>query len=73
MASTRMFSSYAELKEEYPDSLERLIEEMSRYIAAFGNDYVSHAAALYRWADKEKKENPKKGIPDYSYKEGESL
>ena len=66
-------SEYAELKQEYPDSLERLIEEMSRYIAAFGNDYVSHAAALYRWADKEKKENPKKGIPDYSYKEGESL
>ena len=66
-------SEYAELKEEYPDSLERLIEEMSRYIAAFGNDYANHAAALYRWADKEKKENPKKGIPDYSYKEGESL
>ena len=66
-------SEYAELKQEYPDSLERLIEEMSRYIAAFGNDYANHAAALYRWADKEKKENPKKGIPDYSYKEGESL
>ena len=66
-------SEYAELKQEYPDSLERLIEEMSRYIAAFGNDYVSHAAALYRWADKEKRENPKKGIPEYSYKEGESL
>ena len=66
-------SEYAELKEEYPDSLERLIEEMSRYIAAFGNDYANHAAALYRWADKEKKENPKKGIPEYSYKEGESL
>ena len=66
-------SEYAELKEEYPDSLERLIEEMSRYIAAFGNDYANHAAALYRWADKEKKENPKKGIPDYSFKEGESL
>ena len=66
-------TEYAELKQEYPDSLERLIEEMSRYIAAFGNDYVSHAAALYRWADKEKRENPKKGIPEYSYKEGESL
>ena len=64
---------YAELKQEYPDCLERLIEEMSRYIASSGNDYVSHAATLYRWADREKKENPKKGIPDYSYKEGESL
>ena len=66
-------SEYAELKQEYPDCLERLIEEMSRYIASSGNDYVSHAATLYRWADKEKKENPKKGIPDYSFKEGESL
>ncbi len=27
-------SEYAELKQEYPDSLERLIEEMSRYIAS---------------------------------------
>ena len=66
-------SEYAELKQEYPDCLERLIEEMSRYIASSGNDYVSHAATLYRWADREKKENPKKGIPDYSFKEGESL
>ncbi len=66
-------SEYAELKEEYPDRLERLIEEMSEYIAASGNDYVCHAAALRRWLDREKKEKPKKGIPDYFYKEGESL
>lgn len=66
-------SEYAELKGEYPDRLERLIEEMSQYIAASGNDYVCHAAALRRWLDREKKENPKKGIPDYTYKEGESL
>ena len=66
-------SEYAELKEEYPDRLERFIEEMSEYIAASGNDYVCHAAALRRWLNREKKENPKKGIPDYSYKEGESL
>ena len=55
------------------DRLERLIEEMSEYIAASGNDYVCHAAALRRWLNREKKEKPKKGIPDYSYKEGESL
>ena len=66
-------SEYAELKEEYPDRLERLIEEMSEFIAATGNDYVCHTAALRRWLNREKKENPKKGIPDYSYKEGESL
>ena len=35
-------SEYAELKGEYPDRLERLIEEMSEYIAASGNDYVCH-------------------------------
>ena len=45
-------SEYAELKQEYPDSLERLIEEMSRYIASSGNDYINHAAALYSWADR---------------------
>lgn len=56
-------SEYAELKEEYPDRLERLIEEMSEFIAATGNDYVCHAAALRRWLNREKKENPKKGIP----------
>ena len=66
-------SEYAELKEEYPDRLERLIEEMSEFIAATGNDYVCHAAALRRWLNREKKEKPKKGIPDYTYKEGESL
>ena len=66
-------SEYAELKEEYPDRLERLIEEMSEFIAATGNDYVCHAAALRRWLNREKKKNTKKGIPDYSYKEGESL
>ena len=66
-------SEYAELKGEYPDSIDRLIEEMSRYISYSGNDYMCHAAALSSWAEREKKENPKKGIPDYSYKEGESL
>ncbi len=44
-----------------------------QYRAASGNDCVCHAAALRRWLNREKKEKPKKGIPDYSYKEGESL
>ena len=66
-------SEYTELKEEYPDRLERFIEEMSEYIAASGNDYVCHAVALRRWLNREKKEKPKKGIPDYTYKEGEIL
>ena len=44
-----------------------------QYRAASGNDCVCHAAALRRWLNREKKEKPKKGIPDYSHKEGESL
>ncbi len=55
-------SEYAELKEEYPDRLERLIEEMSEFIAATGNDMCAmppHCALV----KPEKKENPKKGNP----------
>ena len=66
-------TEYAELKEEYPDRLERFIEEMSRYLAASGKTYSNYAAALRIWADNDKKGASKKGIPDYSYKEGESL
>ena len=66
-------SEYAELKEEYPDRLERLIEEMSEFIAAYGKVYANHAAAVRMWARRDRKGTGKKGIPDYSYKEGESL
>lgn len=66
-------TEYAELEAEYPDRLERFLEEMSRYLAATGRTYSNFAAALRIWADNDKKEKPKKGIPDYSFKEGESL
>ena len=66
-------SEYAELKEEYPDRLERFIEELSEYIAAYGKVYANHAAAVRMWAKRDRKGTGKKGIPDYSYKEGESL
>ena len=56
-------SEYAELKQEYPDCLERLIEEMSRYIASSGNDYVSHAATLYRWRTERKRRTRKRESP----------
>ncbi len=62
-------SEYAELKEEIP-GIDRLIEELSGYIKSEGRQYADHAATLRRWHGREK---PKKGIPDYSYKEGESL
>ena len=35
---------YAELQTEYPDRLERLIEEMSHYLAATGKTYQNYAA-----------------------------
>ena len=66
-------SEYAELKGEYPDRLERFIEELSEYIAAYGKVYANHAAAVRMWAKRDRKGTGKKGIPDYSYKEGESL
>ena len=66
-------TEYAELKAEYPDRLERFIEEMSRYLAANGKTYSNYAAALRIWADNDKKGAARKGIPDYTCKEGESL
>jgi len=45
---------------------------MSHYLAATGKTYQNYAAALRRWADKDRK-GAASGLPDYSYKEGESL
>ena len=64
---------YDELQAEYPDRLERFIEELSEFIAAYGKVYANHAAAVRMWARRDRKGTGKKGIPDYSYKEGESL
>lgn len=64
---------YDELQAEYPDRLERLIEEMSHYLAASGKAYQNYAAALHRWAANDKKGAVKQGIPDYTCMEGESL
>ena len=66
-------SEYTELKEEYPDRLERFIEELSEFIAATGRMYANHAAAVRMWAKRDRKGTGKKGIPDYTYKQGESL
>ena len=54
-------TEYDELQAEYPDRLERFIEEMSRYLAANGKSYQNYAAALRIWAGNDKKEAPKKG------------
>ena len=64
----------SELKAELPDKWEYYIDRLSGYIASTGRKYKNHAATIRRWAaDDTAKAAPKKGIPDYSYKEGESL
>ena len=63
-----------ELKAELPDKWEYYIDRLSCHIASTGKQYQSHAATIYKWAQEDAaKEKPKKGIPDYSFKEGESL
>ena len=47
-------TEYDELQAEYPDRLERFIEEMSRYLAANGKSYQNYAAALRIWAGNDK-------------------
>lgn len=64
----------AELKEELPGKWEYYIDRLSGYIASTGKNYKNHAATILRWAaDDTARGKPKKGIPDYSCKEGESL
>ena len=64
----------AELQTELPGKWEYYIDRLSGYIASTGKKYKNHAATIRRWAaDDKAKGKPKKGIPDYSCKEGESL
>ena len=67
-------SEYLELQEEIP-GLDNLIEQLSGYMQSEGKQYADHAATLRRWAANEysRRAAPKQGIPDYTYKEGESL
>ena len=63
-----------ELKAELPDKWEYYIDRLSTHIASKGTKYRRHAATIYKWAQEdEAKKPPKKGIPDYTFKEGESL
>ena len=56
-----------------PETPEGLGQASSTFLAASGKSYQNYAAALRIWAGNDKKGAPKKGIPDYSCKEGESL
>ena len=64
----------SELKAELPDKWEYYIDRLSTHTASKGTKYRSHAATIYKWAQEdEARKPPKKGIPDYTFKEGESL
>ena len=64
----------SELQAELPDKWEFYIDRLSGYIASTGKKYRNHAATIRRWAaDDTAKAAPKQGIPDYTYKEGQSL
>ena len=64
----------SELQAELPDKWEFYIDRLSGYIASTGKKYQNHAATILRWAsDDTAKAAPKQGIPDYTYKEGQSL
>lgn len=72
-----VFLSDAELyslKSELPDKWEYYIDRLSVHIASSGKEYNSHAATIYKWAQEDtNKATPKKGMPDYSYSEEDSL
>ena len=59
----------SELQADFPTVWQEYIERLSEYMASTGKTYKSHAATIRRWA----KEDGRKGISDYSCKEGESL
>ena len=62
------------LEKDFPGKWEYYLDRLSCHIASTGKRYKNHAATIYKWAQEDAaKEKPKKGIPDYSFKEGESL
>ena len=64
----------AELKRELPGKWEYYIDRLSCHIASSGKKYRSHAATIYKWSQEDAAKGAlKKGIPDYTCKEGESL
>ena len=61
----------AELQTELPDLWQQYVEKLSEYMASTGKAYKNHAATIRRWAAEDRRKG--KTIPDYTYKEGESL
>ena len=64
---------YKRLKADF-SGLDSLIEQLSAYIQSTGRKYADHAATLRIWAKRQKTERKSTpGIPDYTFREGESL
>lgn len=64
---------YRRLKADF-SGLDNLIEQLSAYIQSTGKKYTDHAATLRIWARRQKSEQKQApDIPDYTFKEGESL
>ena len=64
---------YKQLKTDF-SGLDSLIEQLSAYIQSTGKKYADHAATLRIWVKRQKSEQKQApGIPDYTFKEGESL
>ena len=64
---------YKRLKTDFSE-LDSLIEQLSAYIQSTGKKYDDHATTLRVWAKRQKTERKSTlGIPDYTFKEGESL
>lgn len=66
---------YQKLRKDIPN-VDSLIEQLSTYMESKGKRYNNHAATLRNWAarDKSRQKPPRSGgLPDYSYKDGESL
>ena len=61
----------AELQAELPDLWQQYVENLSEYMASTGKTYQNHAATIRRWAAEDRRKD--KTIPDYTYKEGDSL
>ena len=67
-------TEYQKLSADIP-YLDNLIEQLSAYMESSGKKYKSHAATLRVWAarDRNQQKPRSSGMPDYSFKEGESL
>ena len=64
---------YRRLKADF-SGLDDLIEQLSAYIQSTGKKYTDHAATLRIWAKRQRPEQKQEpDIPDYTFKEGESL